>query len=245
VTFIFPRSWLSGLMLSAAGGTTTFGVTAGQCADSTNAAIMNVPAALTKTVSSAWSEGNGGGALDTGSTTANTWYHVFAISDAVGVTTDILVSRSPTAPTLPAGFTLFRRIGSMKTDASFHWLGFVQTGDLFNYNTAIVDLGATIAINTITNVTLTVPTGIVVVAWFSATWISTNAVETSVNILPKTMGMTGSPMALWAQSNNFIAAGHFNVPTDTSGRIQVDALADTGTLGITTLGYRDRRGTDG
>jgi hypothetical protein len=244
MTFIFPRSWLSGLILSTAGSSSTFGVTAGQCADSTNAAIMNVPAALTKTTAG-WAAGTGNGALDSGSIAANTWYHVFAISDWVGVTTDILVSRSPTAPTPPAGFTLFRRIGSMKTDASFHWLGFVQTGDLFNYNTAIVDLGATIPINTITNVTLTVPTGIVVVAWFSATWISTNAVETSVIILPKTMGITAPPIALWSQGNNFIAAGHFNVPTDTSGRIQVDALADTGTLGIITSGYRDSRGKDG
>jgi hypothetical protein len=244
MTFIFPRSWLSGLILSTAGSSSTFGVTAGQCADSTNAALMNVPAALTKTTAG-WAAGTGNGALDSGSIAANTWYHVFAISDAVGVTTDILVSRSPTAPTLPAGFTLFRRIGSMKTDASFHWLGFVQTGDLFNYNTAIVDLGATIPINTITNVTLTVPTGIVVVAWFSATWISTNAVETSVIMLPKTMGISAPPIALWSQGNNLIEAGHFNVPTDTSGRIQVDALADSGTLGIVTFGYRDSRGKDG
>jgi hypothetical protein len=135
MTFIFPRGWLSGLILSTAGGSNTFGVTAGQCADSTNAAIMNVAGAASKTTA-AWAAGSGNGALDTGSIAASTWYHVFAISDAVGINTDILISTSPTAPSLPPGFPLFRRIGAMLTDGSNHWVQFFQFGDQFLWFTA-------------------------------------------------------------------------------------------------------------
>jgi hypothetical protein len=245
VTFIFPRSWLSGLILSAAGGTTTFGVTAGQCADSTNAAIMNVPTALSKTVSGNWSAGNGGGALDTGSTTANTWYHVFAISDAVGVTTDILVSLSPTAPMLPAGFTLFRRIGAMKTDGSFHWTAFAQFGDEFFWPAPPQDLGTTVGAGSTVLITLTVPSGVAVEARLDCEWTSSaSATDSAVSIQP-TFVTSFAVQSLFSVGAGNPVAGQFRFLTNVSRQIQAQGQSQPGTLTIWTLGWRDQRGKDG
>jgi hypothetical protein len=48
---------------------------------------------------------------------------------------DVLISTSATAPVLPTNYTKKRRIGSIKTDASAHILGFSQLGDQFLWTT--------------------------------------------------------------------------------------------------------------
>lgn len=107
------------------------------------------------------------GSLDTGSISNATWYHVFLIG-GTGQTVDVLTSLSPTAPTLPSGYTVFRRIGSMLTDSSAHWTLFTQLGNEFLWATPVSNAsnltpGTTNAIT----VGLTVPTGIQVKANFS------------------------------------------------------------------------------
>ncbi len=74
------RGHLFGLTLSTAGGSVTFSVAPGEAADSTGADLMALSAALAKSFSANWSVGNNGGALDTGSTAANTWYHVILLN---------------------------------------------------------------------------------------------------------------------------------------------------------------------
>ena len=93
---------LWGLTMSTAGSSTTMTIAAGICADSTNTVMMKLPASLAKTTS-AWTLG-AGGALDTGASTATTWYSWFVIYNPTTNVTDLLCSLSPTAPTLPAGF---------------------------------------------------------------------------------------------------------------------------------------------
>ncbi len=54
--------------------------------------------------------------LDTGTSATNTWYYVFVIWD--GTTTAGLLSLSDSAPTLPAGYTHFRRVGAIRSDGT-------------------------------------------------------------------------------------------------------------------------------
>lgn len=56
--------------------------------------------------------------LDTGVLAANTWYYEFVIYNPTTATTAKLYSLSLSAPTLPAGYTMFARTGSVRTDAN-------------------------------------------------------------------------------------------------------------------------------
>lgn len=126
---IFSGGHLYGGILSNAIGdlVNDISVTTGECRDSANASDIRW-VALTKQLDSAWAAGNGVGMRDTGAIANGTW-HIFAIRDANG-NGDILASLSPTAPTMPAGYVGFRRIGSILREAATI-VPFVQDGDLF------------------------------------------------------------------------------------------------------------------
>lgn len=69
---------------------------------------------------------SGANGLDTGSEAANTWYAVHVIWGTSGVAS--LFSLSATAPSLPSGYTYFRRVGWVRNDGSSNFLLFLQTG---------------------------------------------------------------------------------------------------------------------
>ena len=67
--------------------------------------------------------------LDTGSEAADTWYAVHVITDSSGTEpTKGMFSLSDTAPTMPSGYDVFRRVGWIKNDASSNFMKFIQTG---------------------------------------------------------------------------------------------------------------------
>lgn len=59
----------------------------------------------------------GANALDTGAIAANTWYHIFEIAKPDG-TAAALGSLSATVPTMPADYTLKKRIGAVLTNST-------------------------------------------------------------------------------------------------------------------------------
>jgi hypothetical protein len=139
------RSYLSGLTLSTTGPSANFSVAPGVAADNNNAAMMALNAAITKTTS-AWAVGPGG-ALDTGAILGSNFYHVFLIRRPDTGVVDILISVSSTAPTLPANYTQFRRIGAMKTNvAGTQWIPFTQIGDDFLWQTPVCDINGVSAV---------------------------------------------------------------------------------------------------
>ena len=157
------RGYIDGLVLSTAGASASFGIAAGAAADSTNAVMMALVAAITKTTG-AWAVGSGSGSLDTGAIAVSTWYHVHLIRRTDTGVVDVLISLSATAPTLPSPYTQFRRIGSMKTNASSQWTKFIQTDDRFMWDVPVVDVNATNVGTAAVLRALTVPTGIAVLA---------------------------------------------------------------------------------
>jgi hypothetical protein len=137
---ILFRSYLAGLTISMTGsGQGVFTVAPGVAADSTNVAMMALNASMQKSTL-AWSAGNGGGGMDTGTCVLNTWYHVHLIRNPSTLAVDVLFSLSATAPTLPSGYTQFRRIGSLATDGSVKWFYYHQNGDEILYDVPIASI---------------------------------------------------------------------------------------------------------
>lgn len=134
-----PRRILPGELTLSYNNTTIFGVAAGTVADSTYGYALSLSAAWTKTVS-AWAAGTGNGSLDTGAVAAGTTYHVFLIRKDSDGTSDILMSLSATSPTMPAGYTYFRRIGCFRTLAGGATIAkFYQHGNMFRFDAQVED----------------------------------------------------------------------------------------------------------
>jgi len=93
--------------------------------DSTD--VFNITSAGVLTPSLAVSGKDG---LDTGSEAASTLYHVFVIGDTAEVNaTASLLSLSPTAPTMPSGYDVFRRVGTIFNNASSNIENYTQYGN--------------------------------------------------------------------------------------------------------------------
>ncbi len=94
--------------------TTTFSVAAGQARDSTDVNDIVLDAAVTVNV-----RVNGANGLDAGTLAANSIYYVFVVGDSTKYNDPCaLISLSATAPQLPAGYDMFRRIGAIKGNAT-------------------------------------------------------------------------------------------------------------------------------
>lgn len=235
-----PRGYLSGLTLSAAGGTGTFGIAAGVATDSTAASLMALGSAYTKTTS-AWAVGSGNGGLDTAAIANATWYHVYLIERTDTGVCDVLFSLSATTPTMPANYTLSRRIGSMRTDGSAHWIAFSQVGDEFIWVAPILDMNAVGALNTGQIVALTVPTGVKVdaVTQLTAAFVSI----TTAFAFWSPDGSQGAYQLIGVSGFNGYATVTLRV--NTSAQLAWIASAAGGaTISADTTGWLDRRGRD-
>ncbi len=244
------RSYLAGLTLTNDAGTpnTRLDVAAGVCADDTNAMMLSLAA---KVIDCTTTGANG---LDVGSLANSTTYHVFALGKTDG-TTAALASTSVSSPTMPSGYSLKRRIGSFKTDASAHIRSFAQDGDLVMWSVPSGSPGAfanpgTSAVDR----TMDVPTGIQVHAVFQAILNNTGSgVYPAAYFSDK--ATTDTPASgvledLTPVSNTAggsqLAGARLSVRTDTAARIRSRLSASDGstTLILNTLGWVDRRGRD-
>jgi hypothetical protein len=235
------RSYLAGLTLSTAGASSTFGIAPGVATDSTNTDVMALASAYTKTTS-AWAVGTGNGALDTGTIAANTWYHAYLIKRPDTGVVDVLISLSATAPTLPANYTLFRRIGSMKADGSSQWVAFSQNGDEFLWLAQVDDASAVAVPASATLVTLSVPLGVKVNVLLNVQQTYANSTPTNLQVYSPDQPTTGTVGVSLAITGSVVDS--VNVRTNTSSQVYVKGSSANGTYYITTLGWNDRRGRD-
>lgn len=126
--------------------TTRMTVGTGGCRDSTNMINMALAAPLNKSLTSTWASGNNNGGRESSwAALANGQSgFTFLIYNPTTHATDVLFSQSPTAPTLPAGYTYFRRVGSFLLEtASTSIHQFLQIGTYFEYFTRSADYAAT------------------------------------------------------------------------------------------------------
>lgn len=158
------RGYLGGLTMSndETNPNTVIDTAAGVADSDDVAATMMSLSAFVKNANAAWAVGSGNGCLDSGSAlAASTWYHLFVIARTDTGIVDELCSTSATSPTLPAGYSKKRRIGSFKTDGSTHILGFSQVGDKFMWATPVQDVNLTIPDTDGHLVSLSVPSGVI------------------------------------------------------------------------------------
>lgn len=214
---------LSGLKITSPGAVSTFSVSAGVACDRSGADMIVLSAALTKS-SSAWAAGNNNGCLDTGAL-ANGFYHVFVIKNPTTSVVDVLMSKSATAPTMPAGYTLFRRIGVVWFNSGVNFSAILQRGREFFWPGSALDVSTTIGTTLQTFALASCPTGVRVQAllnviawnatqnttwWTHETGITDNAPSYSVgaNGLEASTATSGnaSDLRVWTDSSAQVCA---------------------------------------
>lgn len=247
-------NYISGLTLSNDGTTpnSVLDIAAGTAADSTNASMITLASAFTKSTAGTWTAGTGNNGMGTGLTIANsTWYHVFAIINASAA--DVYFDTSVSAANKPVGTTYFRRIGSFKTDGSAHIITFVQQGNLFQWNAPILDVSTTNPGTAAVTPTLTVPTGVIVQAWINAYLNNQTTAALSAYLSDPAVtdgaATTGGPrqsLSTSAAGATSTASGDFYIYTNTSSKIRyrLSASGASDAIFIGTLGWVDSRGAN-
>ncbi len=102
---------------------------AGNIYDSTGALVISLPADITKQIDAAWSDGTTSGGLFSGTVAADTTYHCFLIVKDSDGSIDAGFDTDPNAANIPSGYTAYRRIHDIETDASANIKAFTQNGD--------------------------------------------------------------------------------------------------------------------
>lgn len=252
----FPN-YLSGLgtQPNASVPGTRIDIAAGVATDSTNARILRLASGLTKRLDAAWSAGSGNGGWDTGSAPSNGSYYVHLIMRPDTGAVDVLLSASPTSPTLPANYSYFRRIhaGVIQSSSIRKYL---QVGDRNWWDVPVLDINTTNPGTSAITATLTVPTGIVVEADVfmgiraDASDGPNAALLTALaqaDTAPNASGIRSiSTGTINAGSDDWVA-GEFSVLTNTSGQVRYRfSKSDAFTIfTMVTNGWRDTRGRDG
>ncbi|WP_156438429.1 hypothetical protein [Bradyrhizobium valentinum] len=172
--------------------------------------------------------------------------HLNAIDKATRVV-DVLISLSATSPTLPTNYTLFRRIGSMKTNGSAQWTLFVQSGDEFLWAVAVQDLST--SGSALYGPTLSVPTGVSV--WALHSILINNAITTDsaivyAQVAENDPGAINAFQRAVTQQVTAISVngGWLQTRTDTSATIRIRVGLAATTVIVGTRGWIDRRGRD-
>lgn len=236
-------NFLSGLAMNAGGASPNMSIGGGVANDSTGSSLMNLASSIIKNTAS-WVVGSTSGGLDTGAIASNTWYHFFLIKRPDTGVVDVLFSLNPSTPTMPANYTLKRRIGAGRTDGSSNWVAFTQIGDQFLWGTPVADLAATATMSRVAT-PLTVPTGISVNALFRGV-INASGAGTLATIFTSAFEADATPVNttncdLSAAVSGF-CAGSFQRMTNTSAQIGVRSTNTIGSVAINTYGWIDTRG---
>ncbi|WP_243368852.1 hypothetical protein [Microvirga solisilvae] len=165
-----------------------------------------------------------------------------------------------TTNALPAGWQAYRRIGSIRTDASGNILQFVQSGDRFILAAPVLDANyVNTAPTSATLISLTVPLDVAATALLSVqnyrsggspavdVWCPLVASDRTVanpggNPTPGTSSVAGA-IATNGTTTAAVVVGA-DVDTNLAGQVYIKALGATASLGLWTRGWIDRRGRD-
>ena len=245
-----PRVYLAGLTLSTAGSSSTMTTAAGQATDSSGTHVITLASSLGKSTA-AWTVGTGNGCLDQSSIANSTWYHFYVILRTDTGVVDVLCSTSASSPLLPTNYTKSRRIGAGLTNGSAQWTLFVQDGDQFLWDAAVLDVNSTNPGTSAVSSTLTVPTGIKVLAIVNQT-LTTGAGGASAGLLSSldqadaAASTSALPLANIYTPASGVAANRLEIRTNTSAQIRRRLSFSDGSVihRIATIGWLDRRGRD-
>lgn len=201
--------------------------------------------ALTKQLDATWAEGTNAGGLPTTlvPSVANTWYHVFAIANAVG-NVDVGFDTSLTPTNLSAdpaiiagGYIYARRIGSILTDGAANILLFQQFGNRILWDTASSIAPA--LTTSYVSYALPVPPAINVTAQMDMNINTATIAGDGVDI--KGTYQTGGGTIVVLAYPGTDGTGYVEMVTDTTQQVDLRRRGATaaGVYAITTIGWID------
>ena len=252
--FAVARGYIDGLTLSnGSDADHDVDVAVGIARDSTDVYTLRLTSGLTKQIDAAWAAGNDVGGLFSGAVANNTWYHVFLILKDVDGTLDVGFDTSLTAANIPAGYTAYRRIGSVLTDGSANILAFQQYGSWFFWDAAVEDVDNVAQTTVAANNTLSVPPDVRVMARLglhvTRTSTTSNALyvydpskTAQISDLSNGRAQVGIQHDTSGSQQNVSAA---DVITNTSSQVAVVSNSMSGNYNLTTFGWYDFRGQEG
>jgi len=241
-----PRGYIDGLRLERDSvNFQKLDIRTGQATDSQNETMLD----HTKNLKTIRLTTSGAGGLFSGTVAANTWYHVFLIQQDSNGTISGGFDTSLTAANRPAGWTRYRRIGSIKTNASSDITNFLQHGDLFLWTTApTLDINDTALGTTRKTYTLAnVPIGVEVLTFLNIYTASALVYVSHPEASDQSPSITAAPLLTAgnvAGVSRSTVASHFLVKTDASAQITARADASPSTLRAAVIGWIDQRGKD-
>lgn len=176
---------------------------------------------------------SGANGLDTGVPANNNWYAVFVITNAAASLVASLYSLSATAPTLPAGYTLFRRVGWVRRNGSGNFVKFKTVGDWVYYTDGTA-FTPTLSNGTNAFANYLPPTS----ALMSAALEHSGA---PASVTWKPTGESTPPYIIATSNNpNFVPVPNASVQQLTvNASIQADLTGSGNLIAFTILGYYD------
>lgn len=218
--------------------------------DSSHRYVVKTTSTMTKRLDESWAAGTDQGGLFSGSKAASTWYHCFVIRKDSDGSVDFGFDTSVTAANKPSGYSAYRRILSIRTDSSGNIMRFAQVRDHVLWKDPPCDC---YTVNPGTDAvlqTLTVPTGVQVLADFNWFAYFPNAARNIYFTCPDQDDEVGNfnadPIADFYSLGGAAmqSAGRRVIRTNTSAQIryrQTDANASAA-VGLGTNGWVDPRG---
>ncbi len=243
----FPRGHLWGLGMSNAADTANdITIAAGEAVSDDGTDIMVLAASITKQMDASWAVGDAQGGLNTGTEAASTWYEVHLIKRVDTGVVDVMFTTTANRATLPTNYTLKRRIGWIRNDASSGILQFTQVDDYFTLTTQVNDAGFT-STDTAAAVTLTAPPNSI--ARFRAgTTHTTNVNTTNATVFSEIVEGNVTPtettgiVSIGADDIAGASGGHFELRVSNTSTIEHDSDGTTYSVDISTFGWIDHRG---
>ncbi len=251
------HGYISGFTMAPNGSSNSLAsIGLGTATDVSDTCYISLAGAITGPgIAAPWATGNGANKLDTGSIAANTWYHVFVIKNTTSGTSnpvDVLFSTSATAPSLPTGYTKFRRIGSVQTNASSFIRRFIQRRDTFLWETPVLDINVAAPGTSIASRTLTVPSGVRTEAICNVYVLTgtgssqTNCYIHDADCVDQQASLTASPLFTIRANDTYAPGAQVRTWADTTSSIYTRNSFSDGnvSLKIATIGYVDQRGDE-
>jgi hypothetical protein len=251
------RGYMDGLNLSnnASDANNDIDIAAGEAKATNTSGVLINSSTMVKRLDASWAVGTNQGGLFSGSKAVSTWYHVFMIEKDSDGTIDFGFDTSIIAANRPAGYTAYRRLGSVQTDGSGNIRGFIQFADLFLWKTPTTDVVGVSFNATSVLQALTVPPDVRVLAKIKA-WahdtsndeayalFTTPDCDDIAIISGGSYSNTGFPTFGLETTDTFTAEAMWqgDVLTNTSKQIRYVGSSFTTSLSIDTVGWTDFRG---
>lgn len=242
-----PTGYLTGLVTAINVGSplTDIDIGTGAARSSDDQEDIRLTSALTKELDNVWVAGTGvGGRASGAALAADTWYHMFVITNGTDVDAGFDTSISATNLLADSGYTQFRRIGSVLTNGSSEIISYIQNGSEFRWSSPREDFNGVLSASRVLQ-TLSVPVDVKVNAIISPVVFSSAGTSRYATVVDPDQDdeVSTEINAVTISSDsvsNFLDNSVAQVRTNTSSEVAVRSNS-TPTARISTFGWIDPR----